>query len=362
MPPSSGRENLGWRIGHKEVGINAKTRGRTDIVPEFAPGRHMVFLDVAIGGVPAGRVLCELYNDVVPKTAENFRSLCTGIRGVGRKGKELSLRGCRFHRIIPNFMIQGGDITHGDGTGGDSIYGTTFADENLNLNHTVPGILSMANSGKNTNNSQFFITCKPCPHLDGKHVVFGRVVDGMDVVRKMEACGSEEGSTMMAVVIDDCGEVKGGVGVSRSAATALALTDAADEDAPGKPTKRKRAADQPDAVRIIEIVKKHTGSTNPTDRDGKPVKASKGRCVLALANMRKRLVMASNPGAQERSFMEFAREQSDSTTGRSGGDLGMVSAGELEKQMEDLAFSLSVGEISEPVESPTGVRILMRTA
>jgi len=133
-------------------------------------------------------------------------------------------------------MLQGGDITHGNGTGGESIFGTTFADENLNLKHTTPGILSMANSGKNTNGSQFFITTKACPHLDGKHVVFGRVVDGMEVVKCMESAGSESGTTSKPVVIDDCGELKGSSKATSSEADGSALG--------GRPAKRRRAADQ----------------------------------------------------------------------------------------------------------------------
>jgi len=359
--PSSGREYLGWKIGNKEVGIEAKHRGRTDVVPEFAHGRPVIFLDIAIGGAPAGRILCELYSDAVPKTVENFRSLCTGIRGMGRRGKPLHYRGCSFHRIVPNFVIQGGDITHDDGTGGESIYGTTFPDESLTLKHTVAGILSMANSGKDTNNSQFFICTKTCPHLDGKHTVFGRVVDGMDVVHRVEACGQENGTPTVTVTIDDCGELKGGITASRSTATNLAVA-AGDDDLPGRFAKRRRAADLPDQVHILHILKKHAGSKEPTDRKGAPVKATKGRAVLALANMRKRLVMSPDLGSQQRSFVELAREQSDSESHRSGGDLGRVGLGTLDPAVEDVAFSLSVGEVSEPFESPDGVNMLLRIA
>ena len=163
-----------------------------------------VALDVSIGGEPAGTLTLELFADVVPKTAENFRALCTGEKGMGKSGKPLSYKGSPFHRIIPGFMIQGGDFTRGNGTGGESIYGEKFADENFELKHTGPGILSMANAGPNTNGSQFFITVAETPWLDGKHVVFGKVVDGMDVLKKMEEQGSRSGQTKADVMLSDC--------------------------------------------------------------------------------------------------------------------------------------------------------------
>lgn len=165
-----------------------------------------VFFDITIGGAPAGRIVMELFADVVPRTAENFRALCTGEKGMGKSGKPLHFKGSAFHRIIPGFMCQGGDFTRGNGTGGESIYGDKFADENFKLKHTGAGVLSMANAGPNTNGSQFFICTAQTDWLDGKHVVFGKVVEGLEVVSKMEATGSRGGQTSKPVVIAESGQ------------------------------------------------------------------------------------------------------------------------------------------------------------
>lgn len=161
----------------------------------------IVIMDLSADGEAIGRIYYELYRDDCPRTAENFRALCTG-----------EVDGCHFlgsvfHRVIPNFVCQGGDFTRGNGTGGKSIYGAKFEDENFLHKHDRPGLLSMANAGPNTNGSQFFVTLRAIPHLDGKHCVFGRVIDGMMVAREVEKCGSSGGATSREVRIEWCGQL-----------------------------------------------------------------------------------------------------------------------------------------------------------
>lgn len=169
----------------------------------MATKNPQVFFDLAVGSDQIGRLVFELFADAVPKTAENFRCLCTGEKGGG-----LTYKGSAFHRIIPKFMAQGGDFTKGNGTGGKSIYGEKFEDENFKYKHNVPGLLSMANAGKNTNGSQFFLTFIPCDWLDGKHVVFGRLIeDEKGLLKYLESQGSQSGAPKKTITIADCGQL-----------------------------------------------------------------------------------------------------------------------------------------------------------
>nr|XP_043621061.1 peptidyl-prolyl cis-trans isomerase CYP40-like [Erigeron canadensis]XP_043621062.1 peptidyl-prolyl cis-trans isomerase CYP40-like [Erigeron canadensis] len=175
-------------------------------------GRERCYLDISIGGDLEGRIIVELFTDIVPKTAHNFRALCSGEEGVSPvTGVPLHYKGVRFHRLVKSFKIEGGDISCGDGTGGESIYGSTFEDENFEMKHERKGMLSMVNSGPNTNGSQFLITTTRAPHLDGKNVVFGKVVKGMGVVKSIEHVAIDDNDCPVPeVVIVDCGEIKEG--------------------------------------------------------------------------------------------------------------------------------------------------------
>ncbi|QRV77623.1 peptidyl-prolyl cis-trans isomerase, cyclophilin-type protein [Ceratobasidium sp. AG-Ba] len=192
---------------YKPAGVDVSTSRSLPshkLKASFSQNMTKTFFDITIGGAPAGRIVMELFADV-PKTAENFRALCTGEKSTA--SKSLRYEGSSFHRVIPGFMLQGGDFTLGNGRGGESIYGAKFEDENFIHKHTGPGLLSMANAGKNTNGSQFFITTVATPHLDGKHVVFGKVVEGMDVVKAIEQNPTDRSDKpLKAVVIAKSGQ------------------------------------------------------------------------------------------------------------------------------------------------------------
>lgn len=174
---------------------------------EIIDGNPLVYLDIIIGEEKAGRVVFELFKHVVPKTVENFRALCSGEKGIGLNGKKLHYKGTIFHKAIQHFIIQGGDIIKFDGTGGESIYGYTFEDENFELEHVSGGILSMANAGPNSNSSQFFITIGPCPHLNGHNVVFGKVRKGMGIIKEIGSCITVNDCPVLKCMIYDCGEL-----------------------------------------------------------------------------------------------------------------------------------------------------------
>lgn len=179
---------------------------KSEDVPPDCTFTDQCFFDLTIGGEAAGRVVFGMYGNVVPKTVANFVALCKGDQ-TSAAGSALAYKGSAFHRVIPGFMCQGGDFTAGNGTGGKSIFGEKFEDENFTLKHTGPGILSMANAGPGTNGSQFFLCTAETTWLDGKHVVFGQVVDGLDVVTTVEGVGSASGATSKKVTIADCGEL-----------------------------------------------------------------------------------------------------------------------------------------------------------
>ncbi|XP_013171708.1 PREDICTED: peptidyl-prolyl cis-trans isomerase D isoform X2 [Papilio xuthus] len=167
----------------------------------------LVFLDIVTDGEPAGRIVIELRADIVPRTAENFRALCTGEKGIGTNGKPLHYKGVRFHKAVSQFMVQGGDIINGDGTGGESIYGPTFEDENFNLRHD-PGVVSMANKNRpHTNGSQFCLTNVPCPQLDGRNVAFGHIHSGLGILADIQSYADDDGRLSIECIIADCGEI-----------------------------------------------------------------------------------------------------------------------------------------------------------
>jgi peptidylprolyl isomerase len=171
------------------------------------PPNPRVFLEIAIEAKIIGKLIIELYTNKVPRTAENFRMLCTGEKGVGRSGANLHYKDCKFHKVITGFLIQGGDFIANDGTQNESVYGPRFEDENFSVPHDRRGILSMANSGRNTNGGQFFITFDATPWLDGKNVAFGQVVEGLELLQEIEAIGTKSGTPTKTAKIQSSGEI-----------------------------------------------------------------------------------------------------------------------------------------------------------
>lgn len=220
--------------------------------------RSHVFLEFGVDGKSVGLVEFELFDEIVPKTTENFRQLCTGEKGKLKSGAPLYYKGSKVHRIIPGFMIQAGDFTDGNGSGGESIYGRKFEDENFRVKHASAGLLSMANSGPDTNGSQFFITCAATRWLDGKHVVFGKVISGMKVIRKLEALGSSSGKPRGKVTIIDSGDLSSSI---PKAVSKRAIDESSTEDLSISPKKQKSALDisKPKVYFSIKIGEKIVG-------------------------------------------------------------------------------------------------------
>eukprot|EP00929_Paragymnodinium_shiwhaense_P013773 TRINITY_DN121623_c0_g1_i1.p1 TRINITY_DN121623_c0_g1~~TRINITY_DN121623_c0_g1_i1.p1 ORF type:complete len:633 (-),score=122.38 TRINITY_DN121623_c0_g1_i1:56-1954(-) len=348
----------------------------------------LVFFEIAVEGESIGHIEFKLFADLVPKTAENFRALCTGeIHGL--KG----YYGCVFHRIIPGFMCQGGDFTNGDGTGGKSIYGEKFYDENLKTKH-FKGCLSMANSGPNSNGSQFFICTEDTPHLNGKHVVFGEVASGYDVVQKMESLGSRSGRTSKKVTVLNCGMVNTDDGAASKHAKLTTEIDVAPaprllpkpevesadtgggaglfgllaqrDDEVAAAAARKAAepvveeVGEPEEVHVLHILRKHKGSRKPKNRGGDPITCTQEEAEDYLVQLANQLV-GLEPTELRKQFTAFAKTESDCQSGpKKGGDYGRFRRGQRELAFEDAAFALKVGELSDIVSTASGVHIILR--
>jgi len=345
-----------WRLKKSDAEIRKEAQKRSK---ERRPERPLVFLDIEVAGHPAARVTCELFTDLVPKTAENFRCLCTGEKGFSTAGKPLHLKGNAFHRVVPGFAVQGGDITRGDGTGGESVWGGTFDDESFDLSHDAPGLLSMANRGPNTNNSQFFILTKACPKLDLKHVIFGRVLEGMSTIRRIEEiCGTADAGSELCRAQKHHGVLafRPGLGDAKSIIVDCGvLNDQADEPSAKRSNNGKGVAE----VHLYHILKKYKGARKPETWKGGDITITKGKAKLVVENLRKRLVACT---AVEQLFVELARDHSDDPTCKNGGDLGMVEQGSLQPKVEEVGFGLQSKELSEVFEDEFGVHLLYRSA
>jgi len=308
-----------------------------------------VYFDITLDGTPIGRITMELFADVVPKTAENFRQLCTGEKGKNQFNKKMTYAASIFHRIIPGFMCQGGDFTKGDGTGGESIYGRTFSDENFKLKHSGRGCLSMANSGPHTNSSQFFICTGDTPHLDGKHVVFGKVISGMITVDKMERTGTNAGWTTQKVMISSCGQV----------IESQRIEVEGPQHSLAKRQKIEKVEAPVDAVQVLHIVRKHKGSLRPSSKRDDKITCSLEQATEVLQKLQVLLARAE-ASLLRPTFEVLAKEHSDCGTAIRGGDLGIVRRGKTSKAFEDAAFALGVGQMSPITSTDSGVHIILR--
>jgi len=375
--------------------------------------RPKVFLDIKLQQRDLGRIVLELFGDVVPRTVENFRCLCTGERGVSAvSGKPLHYKGSRFHKIIPGKFVQGGDFVKGNGTGGDSIYSQdgdgTFSCENFKLKHDRPCLVSMAhkNNEDGKNCSQFFFTSKALPKLDGKHVVFGRVIQGVDIVSKLESTGSQSGKPLFEATIAECGEID-------SEATNFRKRKNIEEqplppgwekkesrskpgliyyqhekghtqfERPTSEAKRRRLETQKsqesvveeyvrcksDEIRVWHILKKHRDfyGKPATSWRQKEIAWSKKEASAVLKKLRDKLVNVAYGGgtqAFQRKFENYARlESDDDLTAKSGGDLGPVSKKKRlfgGHELSKAAWELKVGEVSDVLSTTEGVHIIAR--
>jgi len=347
----------------------------------------LVYFEIAVDDISIGHIEFELFADNVPKTAENFRCLCTGeVKRAEGKGDRLFFHGSIFHRIIPGFMCQGGDITKNNGTGGESIYGVKFNDENFKRKH-FKGCLSMANSGANTNGSQFFICTEETAHLNGKHVVFGKVETGYDIVQKMEMLGSRSGRTSKKVSILSCGEVNTGEGklekpkivdVAPAARIAyeypveavggglglLGLLQESDQQAAQAPAAAPAQAmdieeGEPEEVHVLHILRKHSGSRKPKNRGGQLVTRSQQEAGEYLEDMANQFAGLS-PAELRKQFSATAQTESDCASFKKGGDYGRFRRGQRDQDFEDAAFALKVGEMSDIVSTASGEHIILR--
>jgi len=321
LPPASPRTT-------RAAGFVDKTQRQT--------ANPQVFFEISIDGESKGRMVFELFADVVPETVENFRCICTGERGRGTSGKRLNYLGSVFHRIIAGVGCVGGDITMGNGTGGESIYGHMFKDENFEVKHTEPGMLSMANSGPDSNGSQFLISTASCPQLDGKNVAFGRIVSGLDALMLLEACSEEDGVPAQRILVLDCGEVA----------------------QPGRSVKRLRAS-KDGVAHVLHIVRKHCDVKKPTSWRQEQVSCTREEAAAHLAGLRSGLKRLASADLRSR-FEELAAEHSDCKSAKKRGDLGPFERGMMQRSFEDASFALKAGELSEVISTRHGEHIILR--